>query len=284
MIREISSASNAIYKSVNHTSVINSYNYHAGQDQSSERHEHVDEGADDEAVRLLAVGAEVPAEHLLQPAPVVDAVAQHHLLHGPPEVAVRVGGLDGQRRRPVERRRRTPPLLPPHLHDGARGVGLEEEPAVGPEPVDDDLVLVLVRRGRRRGEGRRRGGVVAVVVVGGGGVGRVHGRLVLVLLGVALAAVAVVVARGHDLRAVAAEGERPCLRARRPLPRRRRAEGGGGHGGGRGEARVGLAGAEEEGGERELLHHHVLLDLESARGECEDEVALADADVEGAGE
>ena len=107
--------------------------------RGGERDEQVNEGADNEAVRLLAVGPEVPPEHLLEPAPVVGAVAQHHLLHGPPEVAVRVGRLDGQRRGAVERRGR---LF--RLHDGARGLGLEQEPAGGggAEAVDDRLVLV----------------------------------------------------------------------------------------------------------------------------------------------
>jgi hypothetical protein len=230
-----------------------------GSRRGGERHQQVHEGAHDEAVRLLAVGPEVPAQHLLQPAPVVDAVAQHHLLHGPPEVAVRVGGLDGQRRGPVERRR--PPLL---LHDGARGLGLEEEPAVGPEAVDDELVLVRdgwFHQLRRRGEGR--GGVgEAVVEVTAGGVGRVHGRLVLLPL-----VLVAVLAHGHDLRAAAPEGERLCLRARWPLPRRGRAEGGGGHGGGRGKALPCLAGVEEEGGERELLDHRCSIPNEQLAGE-----------------
>jgi hypothetical protein len=66
--------------------------------RGGERDKQVDEGADDEAVHLLAVGPEVSPEHLLEPAPVVGTVAQHHLLHRPPEVAVQVGRLDGQRR------------------------------------------------------------------------------------------------------------------------------------------------------------------------------------------
>jgi len=129
-------------------------------------------GADDETVRILAVRPEVPPEHLLEPTPVVGAVAQHHLLHGPPEVAVRVSGLDGQRRGAVERRRRR--LF--RLHDGARGLGLEQEPAGGggAESVDDRLVLVC-------GDGHgglcwRRGEVEAL---GRGGVGEPAGGVAI---------------------------------------------------------------------------------------------------------
>lgn len=140
--------------------------------RGGERDEQVDEGADDETVRILAVRPEVPPEHLLEPTPVVGAVAQHHLLHGPPEVAVRVSGLDGQRRGAVERRRRR--LF--RLHDGARGLGLEQEPAGGggAESVDDRLVLVC-------GDGHgglcwRRGEVEAL---GRGGVGEPAGGVAI---------------------------------------------------------------------------------------------------------
>jgi hypothetical protein len=112
----------------------------------------VDERGDDGGVGVPAVGAEVPRQHPLEPVPVAHAVRGHHLLHGSPEVVVRVGGVErhrdavneGRRRsRPQGRRRRRLPL-----EDGAGGpVGLEEEAVVGAEPPDDGVREVVGRRG-----------------------------------------------------------------------------------------------------------------------------------------
>uniref|UniRef100_A0A8R7R2G1 Uncharacterized protein n=1 Tax=Triticum urartu TaxID=4572 RepID=A0A8R7R2G1_TRIUA len=184
-------------------------------------------------------------------------MAHYHLLHGRPEVAVRVRRVHGQRRRSLEWRRLVG--LPAaaagggsadvlHLQlglvengggGGRRCVGLEEE-AAGAQGADDGLSLVglnepgggLGRRGEAvvdRGEGVGE----ARVGAGVGQVGRVHGlvrRLMLLLL---------------------PEGEGPWLLAGRPLPRGGRHGGGRGHGGrcsatGTGST-VHLLAAEDEG-------------------------------------
>lgn len=157
----------------------------------------VDKRGDNGGVGVPAIGAEVPCQHPLEPLPVAHAVRGHHLLHGSPEVVVRVGGVERHRHAVAEGRgrrgsrrlglggggsrapqgRRTRRRIP--LEDGAGGpVGLEQEAVVGAESPDDGVRNVVGRC-----QGLRLGGLAvgrAVGVVrrrprGGVGEGRLPG-------------------------------------------------------------------------------------------------------------
>ncbi|PVH62292.1 hypothetical protein PAHAL_3G260900 [Panicum hallii] len=152
----------------------------------------VDERGNDGGVGVPAVGAEVPRQHPLQPLPVAHAVRGHHLLHGRPEVAVRVGGVErhghavaegrGGRRRVLGRlagggggpMRGGLGRLP--LEDGAGGrLRLEEEAVVGAEAADDGVGHVVGRGGLGLGGRAVVGRAVDTVRRARGGVG--EGRL-----------------------------------------------------------------------------------------------------------
>ena len=173
----------------------------------------VDERRQYGGVRVLAVGSQVPSQHLLQPAPVADPVRDHHLLHGHPEVHVRVlrlerhrhaadeGGLAGGVRR----------LL---LQYGARcrRSRVEEEPVGGAEAAHDGVVGRVGGLGPRRRLGRRGEAVGAVVPRGGGREGGLGGVEEDGGNGPG--------ARGRRRRRRGAEGLRPWVLAGRPHPRR----------------------------------------------------------------
>uniref|UniRef100_A0A0A9DLH1 Uncharacterized protein n=1 Tax=Arundo donax TaxID=35708 RepID=A0A0A9DLH1_ARUDO len=183
----------------------------------------VHESGDDGSVDVPAVSAEVPREHPLEPVPVARAVRGHHLLHGRPEVAVRVGRLERHRHAVAEGRHRLVMAgvrrrLP--LEDGAgRRVWLEEEAVVGAEAADDGVGHVV--------SGRGRGGLR----LGGQAVGRAVG-VVRARGGVGEGGLARVEEEGRDGLGGGgrgAEGLGPWVLAGRPHPRR--------WGGGRGRRR-----------------------------------------------